>query len=96
MCNKILENYLSSPHKIYVPDSDNYIYILEQFHSLWDKCKITHQSNIGYRSFNLQTSIPLDNITRKEEKIPCYTLKYFVGAKCEALPIYAEDIDLCC
>ena len=94
--NKILENYLSSPHKIYIPDSDCYIYILKQFHSLWDKWKITNKSNVWYRSFNLQTSIPSENISWKEEKIPCYTLKYFVWAKCEALPIYAEDVDLCC
>ena len=94
--NKILENYTSSKHKIYMPDSDLYIYILEQFHSLRNKWKIKKETKIGYRSFNLQTSIPLENITRKEEKIPYYILKYFVWAKCEALPVYVEDIDSCC
>ena len=94
--NKIIENYLSSSHKIYLPNSDAYIYVLEKFHALWNEWKIINKSNIWYRSFNLQTSIPLDKIFRRDEKIPCYTLKYFIWAKCEALPIYAEDIDLCC
>ena len=93
---KILDSYLSSPHKIYVPDSNMYLYILEKFHTLRNNGKITKETKIWYRSFNLQTSIPPQNILRKEEKIPCYTLKYFVGAKCEALPVCVEDIDLCC
>lgn len=94
--NKILDSYASSNHKFYIPDSDLYIYILEQFHKLWDNWKIREETKIWYRSFNLQTSIPTENITRKEEKTPYYILKYFVWAKCEALPIYVEDIDSCC
>jgi hypothetical protein len=94
--NKILDNYSSSKHKIYIPDSDLYIYILEQFHSLWNNWKIKKETKIWYWSFNLQTSIPLENIERKEEKIPYFILKYFVWAKCEALPVYVEDIDSCC
>ena len=94
--NKILESYLSSPHKIYIPDSDLYLYILKQFQSLRKQWKITHEKKIWYRSFNLQTSIPPQHITRKEEKRPYYILKYFVWAKCEALPVCLEDIDLCC
>ncbi len=93
---KILDSYLSSPHKIYIPDSNVYLYILNNFHSLRDEWKITQKTKIWYRSFNLQTSIPSQNILWKEEKIPCYTLKYFVWAKCEALPVCVEDIDLCC
>ena len=93
---KILDSYLSSPHKIYIQDSNVYLYILNKFHSLRDEWKITQKTKIWYRSFNLQTSIPSQNILRKEEKIPCYTLKYFVWAKCEALPVCVEDIDLCC
>ncbi len=94
--NKILDSYASSDHKFYIPDSDLYIYILEQFHKLRDNWKIKEETKIWYRSFNLQTSIPSENITRKEEKAPYYILKYFVWAKCEALPIYVEDIDSCC
>ena len=94
--NKILTSYLSSDHKIYIPDSDLYIYILKQFHTLRNNWKIRKETRIWYRSFNLQTSISSEDITRKEEKIPYYTLKYFVWAKCEALPIYVEDIDSCC
>ena len=94
--NKILECYSSSNHKIYMPDSDLYIYILEQFHSLRNKWKIKNETKIGYRSFNLQTSIPKEKISRREEKKPYYILKYFIWAKCEALPIYVEDIDSCC
>lgn len=94
--NKILSSYSSSDHKIYIPDSDLYIYILNQFHKLRNNWKIIKETRIWYWSFNLQTSIPSENITRKEEKIPYYTLKYFVWAKCEALPIYVEDIDSCC
>jgi hypothetical protein len=94
--NKIIDNYSSSKHKIYIPDSDLYIYILEQFHSLWNNWKIKKETKIWYWSFNLQTSIPLENIERKEEKIPYFILKYFVWAKCEALPVYVEDIDSCC
>lgn len=93
---KILDSYLYSPHKIYVPDSNVYLYILKKLHSLRDEWKIIQKTKIWYRSFNLQTSIPSQNILRKEEKIPCYTLKYFVWAKCEALPVCVEDIDLCC
>ena len=33
---KILDSYLSSPHKIYIPDSDLYLYILNKFHELRD------------------------------------------------------------
>ena len=93
---KILDSYLSSPHKIYIPDSNVYIYILNKFHALRDDWRITQKTKIWYRSFNLQTSIPAQNILRKEEKIPYYTLKYFVWAKCEALPVCVDDIDLCC
>ena len=93
---KILDSYLSSPHKIYIPDSNIYLYILDKFHTLRDTWKITTKTQIWYRSFNLQTSIPPQNILWKEEKIPYYTLKYFVWAKCEALPVCVEDIDLCC
>jgi len=93
---KILDSYLSSPHKIYIPDSDLYLYILNKFHELRDVSKIIKKTQIWYRSFNLQTSILTQNIIWKEEKIPCYTLKYFVWAKCEALPVCVEDIDLCC
>ncbi len=93
---KILDSYLSSPHKIYIADSNTYLYILDKFHTLRDQWKITNKTKIWYRSFNLHTSIPPQNILRKEEKIPCYTLKYFVWAKCEALPVCVEDIDLCC
>lgn len=94
--NKIIESYLSSPHKIYIPDSDLYLYILKQFRSLRNEWKLTNEKKIWYRSFKLQTSIPPQHITRKEEKKPYYILKYFIWAKCEALPIYIEDIDLCC
>ena len=94
--NKILENYLSSFHKIYIPDSDLYLYILEKFRSLWDNWKIIHEKKIWYWSFKLQTSIPPQHIIWKEEKKPFYILKYFVWAKCEALPVCLEDIDLCC
>ena len=93
---KILDSYLSSPHKIYIQDSSVYLYILEKFRTLREENKITKEIKIWYRSFNLQTSIPPQDILRKEEKIPCYTLKYFVWAKCEALPVCVEDIDLCC
>ena len=94
--NKILDSYASSHHKFYIPSSDLYLYILEQFHTLRKNWKIKEETKIWYRSFNLQTSIPSENITRKEEKSPYYILKYFVWAKCEALPIYVEDIDSCC
>ena len=94
--NKILESYLSSSHKIFVSDSEMYLYILQQLRSLWGQWKIINKTKIWYRSFNLQTSIPLENITRKEERVPCYVLKYFVWAKCEALPVCVQDIDLCC
>jgi len=94
---KILNSYLSSNHKIYIPDSDLYIYILNIFHHLRECWKITNKISIWYRSFNLQTSIPSERILRKEEKIPCYTLKYFIWTKGEALYINIDwDIDLCC
>ena len=93
---KILDNYFSSKHKIYMPDSDLYLYILEQLRLLWEKWKIFQKTQIWYRSFNLQTSIPSKKISRIEKKIPCYTLKYFIWTKAEALPVYIEDIDLCC
>ena len=94
--NKILESYLSTPHKIFIPDSDLYLFILEEFRKLWDLWRFNYEKKICYRSFKLQTSIPLQHITRKEEKKPYYVLKYFVWAKCEALPVYIDDIDLCC
>lgn len=93
---KILDNYLSSTHKIYVPDSELYLYVLDKFHQLRENGKITYDEKIWYRSFKLQTSIPPQHITWKEEKKPYYILKYFVWAKCEALPVCLEDIDLCC
>ena len=94
--SKILDSYASSNHKFYMPDFDLYIYILEQFHNLRNNWKIREETKIWYWSFNLQTSIPSENILRKEERVPYYTLKYFVWAKCEALPIYIEDVDFCC
>ena len=93
---KILDSYLSSPHKVYIPDSNVYIYILNKFRTLREQWKITQKTQIWYRSFDLQTSVPSQNILRKEENVPYYTLKYFVWAKCEALPVCIEDIDLCC
>ena len=68
--HKILDSYSSSDHKIYMPDSDLYIYILEQFRLLREKGKIVNKTKIGYRSFNLQTSVPVEKITRKEKKVP--------------------------
>lgn len=94
--NKILESYLSSPHKIYITDTEMYLYIIQQFKRLRQDWKISQRTEIWYRSFNLQTSIPSQNISWKEESTPYYVLKYFVGAKCEALPVYVEDIDTCC
>lgn len=94
--HKILDCYFSSNHKIYMPDSDLYLYILEQLRLLWEKWRISNETKIWYRSFNLQTSIPYEKILRKKEKIPYYILKYFVWTKAEALPVYIEDIDLCC
>ena len=94
--NKLLENYFSSPHKIYLPNSELYLFILDKIHQLRESGKITNETEIVYRSFNLQTSIPKEYITRKEEKKYYHILKYFVWAKCEALPVYVEDIDLCC
>ncbi len=94
--HKILDSYSSTNHKFYIPDSDLYIYILEQFRSLREKWKFTNKTTIWYRSFNLQTSIPLEWISWKEKKIPYYTLKYFIWTKAEALPVYIEDIDFCC
>lgn len=96
MNNKIIESYLSSPHKLFIYDSDLYLYIINKFHSLWDKWKITKQTKICYRSFDLQTSIPEQHITWKEEKIKYHVLKYFIWAKCEALPVCVDDIDSCC
>ena len=94
--NKILENYLSSKYKIYIPDSDLYLYVLNKFRSLRENWKLTYEKKIWYRSFNLQTSISAQHITRKEETKPFYVLKYFVWAKCETLPVCLDDIDLCC
>ena len=65
--NKIIESYLSSPHKLYIPDSDLYLYILDKFQLLWEKWKITCDKKIWYRSFKLKTSIAPQHITRKEE-----------------------------
>lgn len=93
---KILDSYSSSKHKFYIPDSELYLFILEQLRSLWERWKISKKTQIWYRSFNLQTSIPLEEISRVEKKIPCYTLKYFIWTKAEALPVYVEDIDSCC
>ena len=94
--NKILDSYFFSPHKYILSDSNFYIYVLNQLRSLREKWKITHTSNIWYRSIDLQTSIPNKYIVWKEENIPCYTLKYFVWAKCEALPVCVDEIDSCC
>ena len=94
--HKIIENYLSSPHKISLPDSELYIYILEKLHYLRETWKIIHKTSIWYQSFTLQSSIPLSHIVRKEEQQPQYILKYFVWAKCESLPVYVDDIDMCC
>ena len=93
---KILDSYLSTQHKLYIPDSDMYLYIIEKIHQLRNEWKIFNETKIVYRSFNLQTSIPNSEIVRKEENVPYYTIKYFVGAKCEALPVCVQDIDLCC
>ena len=94
--HKIIDSFLSSTHKMYIPDSDLYIYILEQFNSLLEKWKIINKTWIWYRSFDLQTSIPSEKISRIEKKTPYYVLKYFIWTKAEALPIYIEDVDLCC
>ena len=94
--NKILESYSYSDHKFYIPDSDLYLYILQQIQQLREKWKIINKTEIWYRSFNLQTSIPYEKISRKKEKKPYYILKYFVWTKAEALPVYIEEVDLCC
>lgn len=94
--NKIIESYLSSFHKLYIPDTDMYLYLIKQIKKLHERWKLTNKTQIWYRSFNLQTSIPLQDITRREENIPFYVLKYFIGAKCEALPVCVDDIDSCC
>ena len=94
--HKIIEAYLSTPHKIFLPNSDLYLYILDNFHSLREKWKIKNINTIWYQSFSLQTSIPTSHIIRKEETKPQYILKYFVWSKCESLPVCVEDIDMCC
>lgn len=95
--HKILDTYLSGDHKVYLPDLDLYTYIIDVFHSLWDKWKIMKETKIWYWSFNLQTSISLEKISRKEEKVPCYVLKYFIWAKWDAIYVPVEwDIDTCC
>lgn len=94
--HKILESYSYSDHKFYIPDSDLYLYVLEQIQQLWKNWKIINKTEIWYRSFNLQTSIPREKISRKKEMAPYYILKYFVWTKAEALPVYIEDIDHCC
>ena len=94
--HKILDSYSSSNYKIYMPDSDLYVYVLEQFRLLWERWKIINKTKIWYRSFNLQASIPFEKISWKEKKVPYYILKYFVWTKAEALPVYVEDIDFCC
>lgn len=95
--HKILNSYSSSDLKIYLPDIDIYSYILELFQSLRNKWKIINEIKIWYWSFNLQTSIPIEKISRKEEKIPLYTLKYFIWTKWDALYVPIEwDIDTCC
>lgn len=93
---KLLDNYFSSFHKLFMSDSDFYVYLISKFQELRESGKIENQINIWYRSFDLQTSVPEDEITWKEEKVPFYTLKYFVWAKCEALPVCIQTIDLCC
>ena len=50
--NKILDSYASSHHKFYIPSSDLYLYILEQFHTLRKNWKIKEETKIWYRSFN--------------------------------------------
>lgn len=94
---KILDSYLSSQYKIYLPDSDLYIYVLKQIQSLRNDWKIKEKTEIWYRSFNLQTSIPHQDILRKKEKIPEYTLRYFIEAKWDAIYVPIQwDIDACC
>ena len=94
--NKIMSMGFSSPHKFLMIDSNIYLYIIDQFRSLCEKWKILKKTNISYRSFNLQCSIPDSHIVWKEEMVNSYTLKYFIWSKCEALPIVVDDIDLCC
>ena len=94
--HKILDSYFFSPHKYVLSDSSFYVYILNHLKRLSEQPKITHISNISYRSIDLQTSIPDKYIIRKDEEIDCYTLKYFIWAKCEALPVCVDDIDSCC
>ena len=94
--NKIIESYVSSQYKIYMPDSELYLYIIKQLHKLRDNWIIKNESKIWYWSFKLQSSISAHHITWREEKRKYFILKYFVWAKCEALPVYIEDIDLCC
>lgn len=94
--NKIVESYFSSPYKIYLENSELYLYVLKIFKNLRESWKITVESNIWYRSFNLQTSISENNIIRKEEEVPNYIIKYFIWSKAETLPVCIKDIDLCC
>lgn len=94
--NKIIDTYLSSKHKIYFPDSDFYIYTIEKLKTLFNEWKIHLEKNIAYRSFNLQTSIPKEHITRKKEERFEYIIKYFVSWKSDTLPVYADQVDLCC
>jgi len=95
--NKILDSYLSSQHKIFLPDSDLYIYVLNKLQTLRNNWKIKEITEIWYRSFNLQTTIPHQDILRKKEKIPQYTLRYFIEAKWDAIYVPIQwDIDACC
>ena len=94
--SKIINSNFSSPYKFLMLDSSVYLYMVEQLHSLYERWKISKQTNISYRSFNLQCSIPESHIVWKEEKTNYYTLNYFIWSKWEALPIIIDDIDLCC
>ena len=94
--SKIINTNFSSPHKFLMLDSNIYLYIVDQLRILYWKWKISKQTNISYRSFNLQCSIPDTHIVLREQKMNSYTIKYFIWSKCEALPIVADDIDLCC
>ena len=94
--NKILNSYFSSPYKFFMSDSAFYIYLINKFHALLENWKIYEKTNIWYLSFNLQTSIPEKHIIRKEERVPKYTLRYFICAKWDALYVNTDKIDICC
>jgi len=91
---KIMAAYFHEPLQYLFEDTDFSGFVQQCFQTLQDQGNILHHQTIAQWSVDLQTSIPAHQIRWVKESGNLYTIKYFVEAKGDMVPVCAVEPDL--